>query len=140
MTRQDLFANLCTALQTREEVARLQPPADMAVRRFLAHARPNLVHLIRVLSNILEKSGIPATPVVELDGLTPLLALALDDARSRGVFFSPRDASSLAITLRGGETPADDETRIVAYRYCTIRGLERILEDAVRHLILSPPI
>jgi hypothetical protein len=140
MTRQDLFTHLRTALETREETALLQIPADRAVARFLAHAQPDLVHLIRVLSNILEKSGIPATPVVELDGLTPFVALALDDARSRGVFLSPHDASSLVITVRGCEMPFSEEIRAVQYRYCTVRGFERILDDAIRPLILVPPL
>lgn len=140
MTRQDLFANLRTALQTREEAALLQPPANIAVPRFLAHAQPDLISLIRLLANLLQKAGIPAETVVELDGLNPLVALALDDARSRGIFICPHDGLSLAITLRGYETPTGEETRIIQYRYCTLRCLERILEDAVRHLILSPPI
>ncbi|GMV50717.1 MAG: hypothetical protein AMXMBFR67_22600 [Nitrospira sp.] len=140
MNRQDLFVNLRTALQTREEMTLLQPSADMAMQRFQAHAESDLIRLIRLLGNLLRKSGIPAETVEELNGFPPLIALALDDARSRGVFISPHDGSSLTVTLRGGEASAGEETRIVEYRYCTVRGLEQILEEAMRSLILVPPI
>ena len=140
MNRQDLFANLRAALQTREEMALLQPPADMAIRRFQAHAQSNLLRLIHVLGNLLRKAGIPAETVEELNGFPPLIALALDDARSRGVFISPHDGSSLTVTLRGGEASTGEETRIVEYRYCTVRGLEQILEEAMRSLLLAPPL
>lgn len=140
MNRQDLFVNLRTALQTREEMTLLQPSADMAMQRFQAHAESDLIRLIRLLGNLLRKAGIPAETVEELNGFPPLIALTLDDTRSGGVFISPHNVSSLAITIRGGETPTGEETRIIEYRYCTIRGLEQILEEAMRSLILVPPI
>lgn len=139
MFRHDAFDNLRQALRVREEGGYLLIPPEMTEVRFKDIAQTKLTVLLRKLGHVLRQSGVPATVHINLSPSHAYAAVVLDQASQRGVFFYPDDLRHMRVLMRLGASAEEAQIRLL-YQECTTRFLERVIEDATRHVLLQPPI